>query len=193
MNGEKSLRVCGEESPGDEYTFSLVSDLCPQGPCSGLDSEGRTPYRRTSIHSSPVASCARQSGAEGQSRGSGWDRAVTLPPRTIIGLQSTERAERGAAARGSSSACRAQSGCPGRPSPCLACTAPAWMAAPLQPAWEDSSRTSACARSSSVNHKVCSELLEWASSESYIGHTLSWTSKQGWAKAPARSPCGHHA
>ena len=66
----------------------------PQGPRSGLDSERRTPYRRTSTHSSPVASCARQSGAEGQSRGSGWDRVVTVPPRTIIRRQSAQRLPR---------------------------------------------------------------------------------------------------
>ena len=67
-------------------------------------------------------------------------------------------AERAAAAQGSSSACRAQSGCPGRPSPCLACTAPAWKAAPLQPAWEDSSRTPACARSGSITGCALSSL-----------------------------------
>ena len=181
MNGEKSLRVCGEESPGDEYTFSLVSDLCPQGPCSGLDSEGRTPYKEDLHPLQPRSQLCQTKWGRGPVQGLRLGQGGNTPSPDHH--RPTEHR-----------ACRAQSGCPGRPSPCLACTAPAWMAAPLQPAWEDSSRTSsACARSSSVNHKVCSELLEWASSESYIGHTLSWTSKQGLAKAPARSPCGHHA
>lgn len=153
MNGEKSLRVYGEESPGDEYTFSLVSDLCPQGPRSGLDSEGRTPYRRTSTHSSPVASCARQSGAEGQSRGSGWDRVVTVPPGPL-------------------SACRARSGCPGivirlqsaERLPGAAISLPGLHC----PRVEGSATAASlggqlahpCPCTLRLNHRVCSELLE---------------------------------
>ena len=149
------------ESPGDEYTFSLVSALCPQGPCSGLDSEARTPYRRTSTYSSPVASSAQQSGAEGQSWGSGWDRVVTVPPRTVIRLQSAAWL------------------------PGAATSLPGLHRPPVEGSATAASAPGLCTLQLSQSPHVLPE--------SCIGLTTSWTSKGGWAKASARSPCGHHA
>ena len=100
MNGEKSLRVCGEESPGDEYTFSLVSDLCPQGPCSGLDSEGRTPYKEDLHPLQPRSQLCQTKWGRGPVQGLRLGQGGNTPSPNHH--RPTEHR-----------ACRARSGCPG--------------------------------------------------------------------------------
>lgn len=160
------------ESPGDEYAFSLVSAVSP-GPVLGAGFRGKNPLQEDLHPLQPRSQlCPTKRGRGpvlGLRLGQGGDQSL----RTVAC-----RAQ--SSCPGPSSACRARRGCLGRPPPCLACTAPPWKAAPLQPA------PPACAHSGSVNHRVCSQRA--ASASHYPGQA-----KGAGQKRPQGPPCGHHA
>ena len=156
------------ESPGDKYTFSLVSDLCPQGPRSGL---GKNPIQEELYPLLPRSQPCLTKRGRGPVQGlrqslpgpSSACRAWAVPPGTVIHLQSMGSPSRGG-------------------------HLPAWPALPPRGRRRHCSQPPTTPREHAPAVCMCSELLEWPSPERCTGLTLSCASKRGWAKASAGTP-----